>query len=70
MKAVKMYCDCGEKPYWCLECPMEPEACEGCGLPVYGEGRYTADDVYLCGPCYQEVPVLSGDPAPSRQEPT
>lgn len=36
----------------------EDETCEGCGLPVYGEGRYTTDDVYLCGPCFDEVPVI------------
>lgn len=42
--------------------------CEGCGLPTYGDGRYTDDDVYLCRPCFDEVPVVAEGRSP--QEPT
>lgn len=32
--------------------------CEGCGAPIYfGDGRYTADDVFLCDACYKAVPA-------------
>jgi len=36
---------------------IEPECCEGCGLVTFGEGRRTDDDVYLCGPCFDAVPL-------------
>lgn len=32
--------------------------CEGCGLAVFGEGRCTDDDIFLCGPCFDEVPKV------------
>lgn len=32
--------------------------CDGCGLDTFGEGRFTDDDVYLCGPCFDDVPLV------------
>jgi formylmethanofuran dehydrogenase subunit E len=43
-----------------LDPPDDESHCEGCGMPVYGEGRYTLDDVYLCGPCYEAAPPKEG----------
>ncbi len=45
------------EPEWESFDDDDGSTCEGCGLPAYGEGRYTDDDVYLCGPCYDAVPV-------------
>jgi hypothetical protein len=35
----------------------EKDVCEGCGSPVYGEGGYSDDDVWLCGPCLDSIPA-------------
>lgn len=49
-----------------VEHDEDQETCEACGLPVCGEGRYTADDVFLCGPCYDEIPVAAPRPQPTK----
>lgn len=40
------------------------ERCEGCGDPMPDGGRYTADDVHLCAPCFYATPKAGA------QEPT